>query len=221
VTPGLRTPYHERILPAPEVNGWRPNASWQRWGEWLHEDALRVYRYLRRVAVNEVRPTRAIDIRRGLRIGHNRYREILLDLEHLKFIACRWGKFMPYTITVREVPDVPEMVERQVKNLPSGVKLDVSRSDINRFLAYWREKYEQHRHEPYHVVRGRDSKLVHDLLETYGLDALKRLCWYLLHAGVGSEVIRYEEVSIPTFAHQINRIAMEKKQDEQPSARIR
>lgn len=118
---------------------------------------------------------------------------------------------MPYTITVREVPDVPETVERQVRNLPTGTKLDVSRSDINRFLAYWCEKFEQHRHTPYHVVRGRDSKLVHDLLETYGLDELKRLCWFLLHAGVGEDVIRYEEVSIPTFALQINRIAAEKK----------
>ncbi len=219
ILPGLRSPYYERVLPAPEVNGWHPNASWPHWGEWLHEDALRVYRYLRRVAVNEEQPARAVAIRTTLRIGHNRYREILLDLEHLGFIKCRWGKFMPFTITVRDVPDVPEMVERQVKNLPSGVKLDVSRSDINRFTCYWREKYEQHRSEQYHVVRGRDSKLVHDLLETFGLDELKRLCWYLLAKGVGSEVIRYEEVSIPTFAASINRIVMEKKADEQPSAR--
>ncbi len=128
---------------------------------------------------------------------------------------------MPFTITVRDVPKVPEAVERQVKNLPTGVKLDVSRSDINRFLGYWGEKYEQHRREPYHVVRGRDSKLVHDLLETFGLDTLKRLAWYLLAKGVGSEVVRYEEVSIPTFAANINRIVMEKKVDEQPSARTR
>jgi len=128
---------------------------------------------------------------------------------------------MPTTITVRDVPDVPETVEKQIKHLPSGVKLDVSRSDVNRFVAYWQEKWEQLRQTPYHVVRGRDHKLVHDLLETYGLDELKRLCWYLLRSGVGSEVIRWEEVSIPTFAANINRIVTEKKQDEAPQARIR
>lgn len=128
---------------------------------------------------------------------------------------------MPTTITVRDVPDVPETVERQVKLLPSGVKLEVSRSDINRFLAYWQEKWEQLRGIPYVLVRGRDSKLVHEMLEEYDLDSLKRLVWFLLRSGVGSEVIRREEVSIPTFRANINRIAQEKKIDEQPSARIR
>jgi hypothetical protein len=208
----LTAPFHERVLPAPGVNGWRPNASWTHWREWLEEDALRVYRYLRRVAVGEKRPARVVTIRSELRIGHNHLADIFYSLERLKFIQCKWGKLMPFTITVRDVPDVPEAVERQVKHLPAGVKLDVSRSDINRFLGYWCEKYEQHRSEPYHVVRGRDSKLVHDLLETYGLDELKRLAWFLLHEGAGSEVIRYEEVAIPTFAAKINRIAMEKKQ---------
>ncbi len=217
----LTPPLHEHVLPAPGVNGWHPAASWDHWKEWIDEDALRVYRYLRRVATGAKRPTRVVEIRTELRIGHNRLADIFYSLEQLGFVKCKWGKLMPFTITVRDVPDVPETVERQVKNLPSGVKLDVSRSDINRFLGYWSEKYEQHRHEPYHIVRGRDSKLVHDLLETFGLDALKRLAWYLLAKGVGSEVVRYEEVSVPTFAANINRIVMEKKADEQPSARTR
>jgi hypothetical protein len=194
------------------VNGWRPSASWNHWREWLRDDTLQVYRYLRRVAGGGDRPASIYEFRSRLHVGSSRLLDILHDLEHLGFIECKWrGTLMPTTITVRDVPDVPETVARQVKNLPSGVRLEVSTSDINRFLAYWCEKFEQHRHEPYHVVRGRDSKLVHDLLETYGLDELKRLAWFLLHAGVGQEVIRWEEVSIPTFALQINRIAMEKK----------
>ena len=212
--------FGNRIKPAPGVNGWKRSAAWSHWTEWLHDDALDVYRSLRQILAGSIaRPESVYEFRRSLHKGTNRLRDIFLDLEQLGFIECRWGKFMPFTITVRDVPEVPETVERQVKHLPSGVKLDVSRSDINRFLGYWGEKYEQHRSEPYHVVRGRDSKLVHDLLETFGLDALKRLCWYLLAKGVGSEVIRYDEVSIPTFAANINRIVMEKKTDEQPSAR--
>lgn len=217
----MRLPFHERVLPAPGINSWHPSAAWQHWGEWLQDDALRVYRYLRRVAVGEKRPAGVVEIRLELRIGHNRLRDHLVTLEELGFIKCKWGKLMPTTITVRDVPDVPENVKQQVKHLPSGVRLDVQQSDINRFVAYWCEKYEQHRHSPYPVVRGRDHKLVHDLLENYSLDELKRLCWFVLHAGVGSETIRYEAVSIPTFAAKIIEIAMEKQADEAPQARIR
>ncbi len=209
---GRTAPFGDRLQAALGVNGWKPPASWYHWKEWLRDDALEVYRYLRRIVSDQIpRPSTILEFRRAAHVGHDHLRDILRDLEQLKFIKCEWGKLMPTTITVREVPDVPETVERQVKHLPSGIRLDVSQSDINRFLAYWCEKFEQHRHEPYHVVRGRDSKLVHDLLETYGLDELKRLAWFLLHAGVGADVIPWEDVAIPTFALQINRIAMEKK----------
>ena len=211
---GLRSPYHERILPATGVNGWHPSAAWDHWGEWLQDDARRAYRYLRRAASGEKRPATVYALRHDLLLGHDHLRDILRDLERLGFIKCKWGKLMPVTITVRDVPDVPESVEKQVKHLPSGVKLDVSRSDINRFLAYWCEKYEQHRKTPYHVVRGRDSKITHDLLETFGLDELKRLCYYLLHSGVGADILPMDEVRIPTFAANINQIAAMKKRDE-------
>lgn len=209
---GLRSPYHERILPASGVNGWHPSAAWDHWGEWLQDDARRVYRYLRRAASGERRPFTVDALRRELHLGHDRLRDSLHDLERLGFIKCKWGKLMPVTITVRDVPDVPETVEKQIKHLSTGVKLEVSQSDVNRFLAYWCEKYEQHRKTPYHIVRGRDSKLVHDLLETFGLDELKRLAWYLLRFGVAAEVLPRDMVSIPTFAANINQIATARKQ---------
>jgi len=208
-------------MPAPEVNGWRPAASWDHWHAWLQDDALRVYRYLRRVAVGERRPPAIDTLRRDLHLGHDRMRNILLDLERLGFIKCKWGKLMPTTITVREVPDVPESVEKQIKHLPSGVRMEVTRSDIQRFLGYWCEKFEQHRKTPYHVVRGRDSKLVSDLLATYGLDELKRLAWYLLAHGVGADILSMDAVSIPTFSSCINQIAASKRREDMPQPRVR
>lgn len=218
----------DRILSAPKLSSpWdKRQGHWQAWRNCeaiIDEETAKTYRMLRQATDGTKFYDGMNDLKRAVGVSYQTLLDCLDDLHADGFIVLEKRKLTGtiLTITLQEPPPLPDDVDATRAARARYQPPQASMHDVERFRKYWCAIYKERRKRDYYFVDGQDSKTVRKLLTSLGLPRLKNLAWYLLRHGVGADVLRYDRVTIGTFALYINEIANEQAKDEQPGARVR